>query len=153
MAGITFGFFTLERLLEGGDVTESAQEENDDVPLVFNGRYLQQQPQRRTCSPDNDQLYTHSPKNKIIFPSIENYKGIYILRLVDDYSKMRANLLWNLSNIRREKKNKELILRWLIKTNKSAPRGKWSNHPIWTAAILFFSFALPKRKDQVFPVV
>jgi hypothetical protein len=66
MAGITFGFFTLERLLEGGDVTESAQEENDDVPLVFNGRYLQQQPQRRTCSPDNDQLYTQPEKQNNI---------------------------------------------------------------------------------------
>lgn len=46
---ITFWFFTLERLLEGGDVAESAQEEDDDVSLIFNGRYLQQQPQRRTC--------------------------------------------------------------------------------------------------------
>ena len=50
----TFGLFALEWLLEGGDVTESTQEEDDDVALVFNGRYLQQQPQRRTCA--NDQL-------------------------------------------------------------------------------------------------
>ena len=66
MTFFTFGFFTLERLLEGCDVTESAQEENDDVPLIFNGCYLQQQPQRRTCNSDNDQLYVTENKNPTV---------------------------------------------------------------------------------------
>ena len=60
----TFGFLTLERLLEGGDVAESAQEEDDDVALIFNGRYLQEQPQRRTCA--NDQLDERREKTRKI---------------------------------------------------------------------------------------
>lgn len=58
----TFGLFTLEWLLEGGDVTESTQEEDDDVAFVFNGRYLEQQPQRRTCA--NDQLHDRWDKQR-----------------------------------------------------------------------------------------